>query len=327
MNRVKEINLVFCITVAVAVLGSFVMSSITVSKDNYFLALLFSQVILVIPMMIYIIYTKQNILKVICFKKISPINIILAIILAYLINPLMTLLNAISLLFSTNVIDDKVTNVVENNPLFLSVFAIAVIPAIFEESVYRGIFFNEYRKVNPLKAIFLSGLLFGLMHMNLNQFIYAFAMGAIFAVVIEATGSILTSMIIHFVINGTSVFLIYAMPWIKAYAELVYGKDKASEMFANSVKYSAETLIPIIMSYAVIAVFTTILAILLLILMSKVEGRWEYFKGIFKKRESLSEDAIEAHSYEKNKGKLGSFTLYVGIIICIILMILVEISK
>lgn len=318
MNKVKEINKVFLVTVVVYVIGSLALSAFSSFFSNYFFALLFSQILLVLPMLVYVIITKQNLLEVIRFRMIKPVNILLAVIFAFLISPLMSLLNAISLLFSTNVINNTLSNVVENNPLAVSLFAIAFIPCILEESVYRGVFFNQYRKVNPGRGILLSAFLFGLMHMNLNQFIYAFAMGAVFALIIEATDSILTAMIIHFTINGSSVVLTYLMPKIEAAAHIMYGDKAAAEMFPETISYTVQTLIPVIITYAVIAVFTTALAALLLKLMSEIEGRWEEFRMIFHKKNTENQ--------EKPMDRLLSFPLIAGIVICMAVIIWVEIS-
>ena len=54
------------------------------------------------------------------------------------------------------------------------------------------------------KAALMSGLIFGLMHLNFNQFSYGFVLGVIFAAVVEASGSIYASMAIHFLINFQS---------------------------------------------------------------------------------------------------------------------------
>ena len=43
------------------------------------------------------------------------------------------------------------------------------------------------------------------MHLDGQQFLYAVALGIILALVVRITKSIFSSMIIHFIINGTSV--------------------------------------------------------------------------------------------------------------------------
>ena len=44
--------------------------------------------------------------------------------------------------------------------------------------------------------------MFGILHLNAHQFLYATAMGIILAYVVRATGSIFLSMLIHFLINS-----------------------------------------------------------------------------------------------------------------------------
>lgn len=56
--------------------------------------------------------------------------------------------------------------------------------------------------------------MFGCMHMNLNQFIYAFALGVYLAFLVEATGSVFSSMLAHFTLNATSTVMSYFLPLI-----------------------------------------------------------------------------------------------------------------
>jgi uncharacterized protein len=320
MNKVKDINYIFLATVLVSILASLLIYEIPFVRDDSLVRTLVSQGVLILPTVIYLIYNKVNVIELIRFRKIKIINVILLIIFSYLISPLMSLLSAISLLFSTNMIDNTVTKIVSANPLFISVLVIAFIPCVLEETVYRGVFFNEYRKINPLKGIFLSGLLFGLVHMNFNQFIYAFAMGVIFAFIIEATDSILASMIVHFVINCNSVVITYLLPRLESYAHLVLGDEEASEMFSATVETTTETLIPVIITYAVIAAVTTTLAFLVFVLIAKNQNRLQQVKEIFKK----SNQTLDTEEAEVKK-KIFSIPLGLGIAICVILMLAVEI--
>ena len=59
------------------------------------------------------------------------------------------------------------------------------------------------------KAILFSGILFGLFHMNFNQCAYAFLIGVLFAILVEITDSIVSTIIVHFVFNGISVTTTY----------------------------------------------------------------------------------------------------------------------
>lgn len=299
MNRTRDMNWIFLFTLFVYFGGSLVLGFTPVIADDILLALLYSQGILILPTLIYVVYKKKNIKEIIRFRRIKIANVFLLIVFSYLILPVMTLLNAISMLFSTNIIGNTVEEAVSKHPVYLTVLVVAVVPAIFEEVVYRGVFFNEYRKVSLLKGVFLSGLLFGLMHMNLNQFIYAFVMGVIFALVVEATDSILATMIMHFVINGTSVMIAYNGP--------------------EQGETNREAIAAAIDTYGMVALWTLPLAIIVFILIAKIQGRLSVVKNIFSRTETKNET-------EKIKEKLITAPLGVGIAICVILMLLTEIT-
>lgn len=96
-------------------------------------------------------------------------------------------------------------------PLFLlSLLVMAVIPAICEELIFRGVVLHGLRnKFGEWGAIFLSGLMFALFHGNLQQFIYPFILGSIMGWLVLRTGSLVSSMIVHFVNNGLVVTFAY----------------------------------------------------------------------------------------------------------------------
>lgn len=90
-------------------------------------------------------------------------------------------------------------------PTALNVVTFAVFPALVEETVFRSILFRGLRKHGFWKAALISSLFFGLLHMNINQFSYAFVLGVVFCLLREATGSFWSSVMAHFCINFFSV--------------------------------------------------------------------------------------------------------------------------
>lgn len=304
-NRIKAINIVFLLTIIFALIGQGFSLIILGHTGNYLIILLLSQVVLILPSIIYMIRYKLNISEAIRFKKIKAANIILLIVFSYLITPLMSFINAISMLFFENTTSSFMGEIIKQNGFFLSITIIAVVPAIFEEAVYRGIFYNEYRKVKPLQAIFLSAFLFGIIHGNLNQFVYAFLMGIVFALIIEATDSILSTMIIHFFINATSVMALH-----------LYNKGMNVKEYASGIEGSLEqvlTFTQIMETLFLPAVVSTIIAVSVYIIIAKNAGRWEWVKGIF------------AKGQKKHEGSLLNISLVIAIVICLVIMIMNEI--
>ena len=92
----------------------------------------------------------------------------------------------------------------------LAIFASAILPAFCEEFANRGMLLSGLKKLGAKKAIILSGLLFGLMHLNVAQFGYAFVIGMYLGFICLATGSIIPGMIIHFMNNALNEYFTFA---------------------------------------------------------------------------------------------------------------------
>ncbi|MDF2473384.1 MAG: Abortive infection protein [Anaerocolumna sp.] len=340
MNKIASVNRLFLITVLISIIGSFINGYISSYTDNYFILLLISQIMLVAPSLIYFIKDRINIANAIRVRPIHLSNVILVIIFAFLIQPLMNFINALSMIFVQNTTSEVMFGIVEKNGFWLSLFLIGFVPAILEETVYRGVFYNEYRKVNPWKGILLSAFLFGIIHGNLNQFSYAFAMGIVFALLIEATDSILSTMIVHFVINGTSVILLEIYPRLLKYLENVYGMEQYNAQdLMNQLQNSATlNFAYIVQTYGISALIFTPLAFIVFRAIAKNTGRWDFVKNIFHAKEAAEryqpmEDGMEyRHSADFNhyvittskKKSLFTTSLIAGIIICVIMLIINE---
>ena len=81
-------------------------------------------------------------------------------------------------------------------------FAVALLPAIFEEIIFRGFLLKGMRAFGTVGAILISGGLFAIFHQNPAQTVYQFCCGAAFALVAIRSGSILPTMLSHFINNA-----------------------------------------------------------------------------------------------------------------------------
>ncbi|MBE6547241.1 MAG: CPBP family intramembrane metalloprotease [Ruminococcaceae bacterium] len=86
--------------------------------------------------------------------------------------------------------------------LFLST---AVVPALVEEILFRGVVMTALLPFGGTVAIFGSALLFALMHGNILQFFYTALMGVVLGYVYFRTRSIWCGVLIHFFNNALSV--------------------------------------------------------------------------------------------------------------------------
>lgn len=310
MKKAKQVNIVFMMSALMPYIALLILNLTGLQIHTGVGEIIFSQLVFALPAIIYLIVCGANPFQALRIKRIKISNVFLLILLAYLISPLISLINAISLVFSQNEIASTITDITDQSPLIIGILAVGLLPAIFEESVYRGVLYNEYRKENPKIAIFLSALLFGLLHQNLNQFSYAFAMGLIFALVIEATDSILSTMIIHFVINSTSVVMNYLLPRILKLFERLYGSDviNAEELLETALESSDKvTMIQSAYSLILPAIVASTLAFFVYRVIAKNENRYEEVKKIFRRNEESS-----------SLGSFISIPLLIGVGICIV---------
>lgn len=86
-----------------------------------------------------------------------------------------------------------------------TILATVVLAPITEEVIFRGLIFSRLERAMPgwLAAV-LSALAFGLCHGQPVWMAYAFVLGLVFAFLRLRTGSILPSMLAHFIFNGIS---------------------------------------------------------------------------------------------------------------------------
>ena len=316
MYRIKRVNETFLVTVAAAVVGSFIVGIIAgmVGGDELIM-LLISQLTFFAPTAFYLWENKFNLKETIRLKPVKVSTVCMLVGFMYSIMPAATFVNAVSLKFTTNTIDTTITGIAEKYPLIIGVLVVAVMPSILEESVYRGVFFNEYRKLHPGKAVVLSGLLFGLAHMNFNQFVYAFLLGMVFAVVVEVTDSIVSSMVLHFVMNGTSMISVYAQVMAEEAGMTVLETEQNTQEVIDT--YIQNGWIP--------AIAGLVIGYLILKIIAQNEGREGSLKTLFiKEKQGDYREVLE--NGQTGGGKMATLALWMGMVICLGIMLLVEVT-
>ncbi len=92
--------------------------------------------------------------------------------------------------------------------LWLELLTIGVISPFLEELLFRGIMYKEFRScAGPRLAMLLSALIFGAMHMNMLQFLYASVLGLCLAWVYERYQSLWAPYLVHAAANIFSVVI------------------------------------------------------------------------------------------------------------------------
>ena len=112
---------------------------------------------------------------------------------------------------TAKVTTEKMLNVNTIGGLLLNMVVVALIPAIGEELTFRGVLQQALtRKMkNPHVAIILSAAIFSFIHFQFYGFLPRMFLGILLGYMFYVTGSLWTSMLMHFLNNGTAVVLYY----------------------------------------------------------------------------------------------------------------------
>jgi membrane protease YdiL (CAAX protease family) len=93
--------------------------------------------------------------------------------------------------------------------LIFCLFAIGLLPAVFEEIMFRGILMKIFKnitgKVNT--SIFLQAFVFTVLHFSVFEFPGIFLMGILFGIIAHRTGTIVYGIVMHFAFNAISIII------------------------------------------------------------------------------------------------------------------------
>lgn len=207
MKKVFKANLYFFIILLLEIFLPYFLNPIyrlLGIYDRRILLLLSHIIIFLIPAIIYVIVTKASVKDTFKLNKLYLKDIVLIVLLGFVCQPIMTFFSLVTSFFFDNEIGVFMTEII-STPYILLLMLVALLPAITEEVTIRGVILSGYDNVNKYKAALVTGLFFGMLHLDPQQFLYATVLGFILALVVRSTNSILAATIIHFLINGTSI--------------------------------------------------------------------------------------------------------------------------
>ncbi|MCL2801708.1 MAG: CPBP family intramembrane metalloprotease [Treponema sp.] len=154
--------------------------------------------------------TKKGFNEVFKFNKVSPILWITATIITVGLSVVVSEVDNLIQFFMPmpEWFLEILGTLMADQPLVVSLIYIGLIAALSEELFFRGLildgFVNNYSK---RKAIIISALLFGMIHLNPWQFAAGFIVGIVLAWICIETKSILLCIYMHFLHNAGVVIL------------------------------------------------------------------------------------------------------------------------
>lgn len=253
------------------------------------------------------------------FHRVKVSSLLMIALCTFLFMPLVTVLNVLTMFFTDNAVAALEGDIV-STPFPAMLFMIGIFGPFCEEFVFRGVIYRSYRRNgewtnnmcykklrdNGLSAVLLSSLLFGLMHMNFNQAVYAFAIGVFLVLLVEAAGSLWASVFCHMFFNSCQVVLMYVSESI---LNSVYGQA----VNETAAKLSTQELLAALSVYLVIAAVTTPIAGCVIVWIAKNEGRQQAFGALFRRERRVPQ------TMPMNGPQRAEYLLSVPLVIAIVL--------
>lgn len=105
---------------------------------------------------------------------------------------------------------NPISDLLTSANIWTNLLLVSLLAPVFEELFFRKLLIDRTIKYGSKISIFISALMFGLFHGNLNQFFYAFLIGGFFATVYVKTGNVKYTMALHITANivGSVISLI-----------------------------------------------------------------------------------------------------------------------
>lgn len=314
-KKILKVNIFWMVLVILNLIGTQILGK---TVKNATMSILLAQALILVPVILYLIITQQNPVKLLRLHKFHFGSGFLVILLAFCLYPIIMVINALSMIFSTNLMANTMTDITSYG-LPYALLIMSALPACVEEITFRGVMMGTYDEgKRPVRAIVFSSIAFAMMHMNFNQMCYALFMGLIMGIVVEITDSLFASMLVHFTINGTST----AMSWALGYAQKQMGDGAEAEAVAESLNAAAQATPEEMLNTALMVLPVALIAAGICYLLIKgiasLNGRAEQLH--FWMSKEYKEDRAEIP-----KTRIFDVPYAIAMVICIGMSLLVEI--
>ena len=182
------------------------------------------------PIVFYCLTRKERPMQALGFRRISPVWLVfVGLVLMFISLPVTNQLTAWNESLKLGGIFQRLEDLMQHmeqaaadvtermlhadsfGGLLFNLLIIALIPAIGEELTFRGVLQQALTRgmKNPHVAIWLSAALFSFIHFQFYGFLPRMFLGLLLGYLFYTTGSLWTSIAMHFLNNGTAVVLYY----------------------------------------------------------------------------------------------------------------------
>ncbi len=247
----------------IQIIASLIASNIPGISDNYNLTFIVQMVptyVIGYPI-IFLIMRKLPRQLTTEKKSMRPLHILIAFLICYaftyVCNYIGTIITTVIGTLKQSEVDNVILDLTSQINPFVNLLIIVIAAPIMEELLFRKFLIDRTAHYGEGVSILLSGLMFGLFHGNLAQFMYAFVLGACFGFIYIKTRNIIYPIILHMITNFLGGFVSSILLEVSGYAELL-------ETLASPVEPDPDMLMSIFSEHAIGLIFFIAYAMILI---------------------------------------------------------------
>ena len=190
------------------------MTKVSLVRDKTYLIIgLFAPLLFLlygnISILLLVLYYAFNLQNKSCLNKISLQQTVMGFIA---IMPIIFALSFLSKFILNEYSEQEMVIELKKNiykNFLTNFFVILIIAPIFEEIVFRGLFYKALKNFTPLiQASLISSIVFALIHKNILSFTILFTLSLFLTWIYERTNSILYPILAHSLFNLTTIIFI-----------------------------------------------------------------------------------------------------------------------
>lgn len=210
-------NILYLIVLALMLGSSMLFGSQDVESlgvnEFYFRTFILQVAIIGLPPLLYLLYKGADVSSVVRLNKIKAKEAFLVVGMAVFGYGVVIFINYIWMWIISHIgapIPQPTPPVSTEGQYIAGLMCIAVMPALVEEFLFRGVILRGYETMGRKVGVIMSGLLFALLHMSLASLPAIIFLGIMISYIVQRSDSILSGMIYHFTNNAIAVTLVYA---------------------------------------------------------------------------------------------------------------------
>jgi len=200
------------------------------------------------------------------------LSVIMCFGLVYISNLIGTVISTVISIFKGSAVQNVLLDIVSSISIFLVILFMVICAPFIEEYVFRKLIVERTVKYGQGVAVLVSGLMFGLFHGNLNQFVYAFALGCFLAFLYVKTGKLKITIAIHMMINfmgGVVSLKLVEMIDLDRYMEIVMNGMDTNALMAYMSENAVGWILYMLFALFVLGSILTALVLFIVCLATK----------------------------------------------------------